>query len=330
VGLVQEIAFIDAVKDRVSLELYPLEDYHTQPSPDPAEEKPGVGVVTVIGEIFSIGADGQDDSGAYWQQLEWAAEAEHVKSVVLLIDSPGGVVDIADRLWDKIRALNERKPVIVSMNSIAASAGYYIASPARKIFAFPSTLTGSIGVFSMLPKGPYVTEKWGIHVAHFSEGGRPGLYNPMSTLQPGDRHMLEQQVQDSYQLFLNRVAEGRKSSVDVIKSVAEGRVWTGAAAKEQGLVDELGGFFAALASAKKEASLSENEVAPLYLWEPERFGGCLSRGISHCLRSFKEDAIGLVFPEASKGLTKFWLWAESLTTSSPRHHVLALSPIVRP
>ncbi|MGL5272571.1 MAG: signal peptide peptidase SppA, partial [Phocaeicola sp.] len=170
-------------------------------------------------------------------------DEESIKAVVLRINSPGGSAYGSEQIWQEVKSLRDKKPVIVSMGDYAASGGYYIASAANYIIANPTTLTGSIGIFGMIPNAEeLLTKKLGLHfdvvnTHEFSDMGSIGR-----SLKPQEREAIQQMVNDGYETFVSRCAEGRNTSVEVIKKVGEGRIWTGEMAKQLGLVDQLGGI----------------------------------------------------------------------------------------
>jgi protease-4 len=186
-----------------------------------------------------------------------ARESPLVKAVVLRIESPGGSATAADVIWRQVQLTAKVKPVVVSMGSYAASGGYYIAAPGTRVYANPSTLTGSIGVFYGKPDASRLLDKLGIDVEVYKTTDRAdadGLYRPFTD---GERTELERNLRQFYDLFLDRVATGRKLTKSTVDRAGQGRVWTGEQAKENGLVDELGGLRQALAHARKLGGLSD-------------------------------------------------------------------------
>jgi protease-4 len=186
-----------------------------------------------------------------------------VKAVVLRIDSPGGSALASDLIWRALMQLRAKKPLVVSVGDMAASGGYYLASAANRIFAEPTSIVGSIGVVGgKLAFGPAL-EHVGVHVEVVGAPGSRAAerHSYESPLQPWDaatRERVRAEMTAVYDLFLKRVAEGRGTSVDAVASAAEGRIFAGAAAKDQGLVDEWGGIEQAIEHAKKLAKLDEN------------------------------------------------------------------------
>ncbi|MBL8617368.1 MAG: signal peptide peptidase SppA [Deltaproteobacteria bacterium] len=199
------------------------------------------------------------------RQLEAAKEDDAVKAVVLRIDSPGGSAFASEEIWRAVERLKkEDKAVIVSMGSVAASGGYYVAANADAIYANSSTITGSIGVYF----GPLLSleglyDKVGIHSELYTRGRHAGMYSNSKAPDPGEFAAIDRMVGETYAQFKKRVEVGRKLSVEQVEEVARGRVWSGAAAKRNGLVDELGGFEQAIARARAEAGIAERQSVSL-------------------------------------------------------------------
>ena len=188
---------------------------------------------------------------------------DEVKAVVLRINSGGGSAYASEQMWRAVQLLKQKKPVVVSMSGLAASGGYYMSCGADYIFADAMTLTGSIGIFGLVPDATgLLTEKLGLHfdvvktneAADFGATGRP--------FNAAESAAMQAYVERGYALFLKRVAEGRNMSVAAVDSIAQGRVWTGAQAVNLKLVDKLGGLDAAVAEAAKRAKIKDYEVAP--------------------------------------------------------------------
>lgn len=206
----------------------------------------------------SVGADTVIES------LEKARRWPWVRAVVLRVDSPGGSAFAADVIARAVRRVAEVKPVIASFGDVAASGGYYVASGASVIYAEPTTLTGSIGVFSVRFSLETLLRRIGVYGERLGPGiGSPTFYLSST---PEERKIAQKSVNAAYQQFLRSVAEGRKMPVEKIAEVAKGRVWTGADAKARGLVDELGGLVDALRRARQEAGMSEDAEVKVVEW----------------------------------------------------------------
>ncbi len=190
------------------------------------------------------------------KSIEKAKKDKNIKAVVLRINSPGGVAITADMIWRELELLKKEKPIVVSMGNLAASGGYYIACNANKIYAEPTTITGSIGVFGLIPNIHKFSETIGINAEQVSTNKAPNysLFEPMSE----DFHQVTQQsIEIIYNTFLNRVAAGRNMGVEKVDELAQGRVWSGAEAVANGLVDELGSLEDAIAYAALIANISD-------------------------------------------------------------------------
>lgn len=203
------------------------------------EIMPGKGDINVVSE------------GAMRESLKAAREDENVKAIVLRVDSPGGSALTSDIIWREIELTKKTKPVVVSMGNLAASGGYYISCNANRIFAEPNTITGSIGVFGVLPNFTQLSNKIGIHTEQVSTHSNASGYSVFTPLQDNTRAVVQESIEKIYSTFVNRVATGRKINPAQVDSIAQGRVWTGSDAVKIGLVDELGGLDKAIAYAAK-------------------------------------------------------------------------------
>ena len=217
-----------------------------------------IGVVIAQGSI-SDGTAGPGSIGgdSTSKLIRAAREDKNIKAVVLRVDSPGGSAfasELIRRELELTRAAG--KPVVVSMGNVAASGGYWISMSADEVIAEPNTITGSIGVFAILPTAEKVADKLGIHSAGQPTTWLGDAYNPLRPLDPRFVQVMQGSVNHIYADFTARAAKARKTTPEKIDAVAQGRVWTGAQAKERGLVDTLGSYGDALASAAKRAKLT--------------------------------------------------------------------------
>jgi protease-4 len=178
-----------------------------------------------------------------------------VKAVVLRINSPGGSAFESEKIWRSIHQLKRKKPVVVSMGNVAASGGYYIACHATHIFAQPTTITGSIGIFGVFPNLKGLNDKAGLNYETVKTNKLSDAYGSHRAFNDEERALMQANIERGYELFVTRCAEGRNKTTEQIKAVAEGRVWTGEDALKHGLVDALGGLNDAIAYAAKEAKL---------------------------------------------------------------------------
>jgi protease-4 len=218
---------------------------------------PKVGIIVAAGDMY----DGRQPAGSIGgdstsELLREARYDDAVKAVVLRVDSPGGSEFAAEKITREVQALRKAgKPVVVSMSTYAASGGYYIASAANQIFASPTTLTGSIGVFSVIPTFQRSLEKLGVKVDGLGTTPLAGDMREDRPLGPVTKQVQQLSVEHAYATFLKRVADGRKKSVEEIDKIAQGRVWAGLDAQRIGLVDHLGGLKDATDAAAKLAEL---------------------------------------------------------------------------
>lgn len=183
-----------------------------------------------------------------------AREDKTVKAVVLRINSPGGSALTSDLIWREVKKTASVKPVVVSISDIAASGGYYIAAPATYIIADRSAITGSIGVFGTLPNASALAKEWGIHSYSVGTHERSVTYSVLQPLSESFRAELQDGIERTYDLFIERVAEGRSMTAAEVDAIAQGRVWSAEDALEIGLIDEIGGLELAL---EKAAALAE-------------------------------------------------------------------------
>lgn len=202
------------------------------------------------------------------KDLRKLKEDDQVKAVVLRVNSPGGSAFASEQIWHAVKALREEKPVIVSMGDYAASGGYYLSCAADTIVAEPMTLTGSIGIFGMVPNMKGLADKVGLSYDVAKTNKFADLGNVMRPLNDEEKALMQMMVNQGYDTFLSRCAEGRHTTKEAIAKVAEGRVWTGEMAKELGLVDELGGIDKALKIAEAKAGV-DNYTLVAY---PEQMG----------------------------------------------------------
>ncbi len=200
-----------------------------------------------------------------------AAEANaHIKAVIFHVETPGGAALASDLIWREVRRLRERKPVVVLMGGQAASGGYYVAAPANRIVARPSTLTGSIGIWGGKFTFAGLYGKLGIGREAVQRGAMAGLYSEAAPFDEKERERMRHELGTSYALFKSRVSEGRGMTEEQVEEIARGRVWTGAQAREIGLVDELGDWQTALTIAKELAGLDPEQDYSVVQVRPSR------------------------------------------------------------
>ena len=262
--LIDEVAYEDVYHNDIkkALKLNISEEYESVLIEDYAEKmatshinfeaKDKIAIIYAQGEIMS----GEGDvtvigEGAMRRSLKEAREDKNVKSIVLRIDSPGGDALTSELIWREIELTKKVKPVVVSMGNYAASGGYYIACNANKIYAESTTITGSIGVFGMLPNFTNAANKIGISTDVVKTHSNAQGFSPFTTLDANTRAFAQAGVERIYFTFVNRVASGRKLTFQQVDAIGQGRVWSGQDAINIGLVDAIGG----LDDAIKEAAI---------------------------------------------------------------------------
>ncbi len=225
----------------------------------PWSEPPRIAYVVVSGFVRSGGGAAGVASDAYRALLRRLELDPAVRAVVLRVESPGGDSLASDLIWRSVRRLAAAKPVVASLGEVAASGGYYVACAADAILAESATLTGSIGVVGgrLDPKGLY--RRLGVAREGVERGARAGLLSAARPLVPAERAALRADLRAVYELFLERVAEGRRTTREAVHAVARGRVWSGRRALAEGLVDALGGPLEALAEARRRSGIAEGE-----------------------------------------------------------------------
>ena len=233
--------------------------------------KSHIAVVVAAGEIL----DGEQPPGTVGgtstaRLIRKARFDDDVKAVVLRVNSPGGSVMASEEIYRELKALRAAgKPLVVSMGDVAASGGYYIASPANEIFASPATITGSIGIFAAFPTLSRTLDRIGVNVDGIGTAPLSGEFRLDRPVGPQAAQLIQAAIGHGYDEFLARVAAGRKRKRDEIDQIAQGRVWSGTDAKRLGLVDSLGGFDAALQAAARLAKIDKDKFDADYL-EPDK------------------------------------------------------------
>jgi protease-4 len=268
-NLIDKIAYEDEYHNaiRTKLKVAQNEDYNTISILDYAEnsatsisdytKKDIIAVIYAQGEIR--GGEGEVNvigEGLIKKSLKAARENKNVKSIVLRVDSPGGSALTSELIWREIELTKKVKPVVVSMGNVAASGGYYIACNANTIFAEQSTITGSIGVFGMLPNMSTLAKNIGINAEQVKTHENASGYSLFEPIDENFKQFTLESVENIYGTFLKRVAEGRKMTTAQVDSIAQGRVWTGTDALKIGLVDKIGGLEDAI---KHAASLGNTK-----------------------------------------------------------------------
>lgn len=275
-GLIDTYMYADEYDDYIKgrleteeLEKIAITDYMANMSLLSLVEQPKkIAVVYAQGEIqYGEGTIDVIGQGKMISTLEKAAEDDDVKAIVFRVNSPGGSAMASDLIWNAVEKAKKEKPVVVSMGNYAASGGYYIACGADRIFAEPTTITGSIGVFGMLPNAAELAKEIGVNSEVVSTHNNGAYYSAVLPLDDRFKNVVQQGIEHIYDEFLDRVAKGRNMSVEEVDAIAQGRVWTGTKALEIGLVDELGGLDAAINYAANLAEVSDYSLKELPNYE---------------------------------------------------------------
>lgn len=255
----KKLTKIDKKKDIKSVS---LEDYTAKEEIKEESSKNRIAVIYANGEIIS--GEGDDEtigSERISRAIRKARTDDKVKAIVLRINSPGGSALASDVIWRETVLAKKTKPVIVSMGDVAASGGYYIACAADSIFAQPNTITGSIGVFGIIPNmQKFFKNKLGITFDGVKTGKFADLGSISRPLTEGEKMIIQLEVNKVYDTFTKKVADGRKKDQNYINSIGQGRVWSGTEALNIGLVDRLGDINDAIASAAKKAKLKDYKI----------------------------------------------------------------------
>lgn len=269
VRLVDSLCFEADVKHMLREEyggkqLLPLDKYASNVKIAPSKAKDAIAVIYAEGNVVDGSARGFDE-GVFGDDIVkalcQAADDEAVKAIVLRVNSPGGQATASESMTHAVIQAREKKPVIVSMGDLAASAGYEMSCMADVIVAQPTTITGSIGVFGTIPNlSKLMRQKLGVNTDTVGTNRNATALSVLQPLSPTARAMMERNVEDFYKVFVGRVAEGRHMSFDEVHKIARGRVWTGADAVGLGLVDTLGGIDLALAIAAERAGVEDYRV----------------------------------------------------------------------
>ena len=230
------------------------------------------------------------------KDLRKLREDETVKAVVFRVNSPGGSAYGSEQIWREVVLLKEKKPVIVSMGDYAASGGYYISCAADYIVADPTTLTGSIGIFGMFPNmEELLTDKLGLHFDMVKTNKFADMGTLARPFNSDERAAMQNYINNGYKLFVKRCADGRGMSVEAIEKIAEGRVWTGATAKELGLVDELGGLNKAIEIAAQKAEVEAYSLLT-YPSKESFFSSLMNEGKSNYIEGQLMETLGEAYP----------------------------------
>ncbi|WP_395062972.1 signal peptide peptidase SppA [Flavobacterium sp.] len=303
--LIDKIAYEDVYHNdiRKALKVDQDEDYNKVSIADYAdkiatssinfEAKDKIAIIYAQGEI----ASGEGDvnvigEGSMRRSLQEARKDKNVKAIVLRIDSPGGNALTSELIWREIELTKKVKPIVVSMGNYAASGGYYIACNANEIFAEANTITGSIGVFGILPNFTVAAEKIGLDIEQVRTHTNASGYSPFKPLDDNYRAFAQEGVEHIYSTFVNRVSAGRKLTFEQVDAIGQGRVWSGQDALKIGLVDKIGGMDEAIIEAAKLGKTSKYRTQDYPEFEKD-FGDVLAQfGLAQSKESMIKEEIG--------------------------------------
>lgn len=220
-------------------------------------------IVNAEGSIIDMPSESDISGFQYGKIFDDILKDESVKAMVIRINSPGGSAKASEELWRKIKLIQEKVPVIISMGNVAASGGYYMATAGDRIFAENNTITGSIGVFGLMFNVSELTENIGVNVEKVKTHKMSDFPSFDRSLTSKEKTRLQLGINKVYDVFLDRVAKGRGLSIEKVEGLASGRVWTGKQAKENGLVDSIGGLNMAIETAKQAADIKTYKLVEL-------------------------------------------------------------------
>jgi protease-4 len=283
-GLIDDVAYEDQVDDKLRgserRSQIDGDDYARISTTSLGLDRgPRIAVIHAAGAITG-GRSGYDPingaaagSDTLVEYIRRARRDSSVRAIVLRIDSPGGSASASDAIWRELMVTRQERadrPLVASMSDLAASGGYYIAMPAQVIVAQPSTLTGSIGIFGGKVVTGGVYEKLGARIDSTSLGKHAEINSPARPYNPDELKKLQEQLQSFYDQFVEKVADARHSTPEKIDALAQGRVWTGRQAKQNGLVDQLGGLNEAIAAAKQRAKIPADSGVEIVVYPPRK------------------------------------------------------------
>ncbi len=293
-GLIDKTAYLDeyeaslhnalSISEKKKIKKISLNDY-IKVSKRSSSSKNKIAVIYAQGEIKYGAGDatyiGQD---RMIKDIRKAVKDKKVKAIVLRVNSPGGSALASDLIWRELVLAKKKKPLIVSMGNYAASGGYYISCMADEIFAEPTTITGSIGVFGILPTFKGLLDEQGIKAEQVKTHEFAIGYSPYKELEEKYASIVQEGVSDIYLQFKSRVAKGRNISIDSVETIAQGRVWSGRDAVKNGLVDKLGSLDDALAAAAEKAAITSYKIVKY----PK-----ITKDLKAILASFNKSPFGL-------------------------------------
>ena len=248
------------LKEKDKLAKVSFKKYINSYSEDQSKKDQQIAVLYASGAIYNGEGYQEIYADNFVKEIKKLTENDKIKAVVLRINSPGGSANASDEILFELQQLKKKKPIIVSFGDYAASGGYYIAMAADKIYSEPNTLTGSIGVFGMIPYFKEIANKNGFTAIPVTTNANSNMYSPINGVTPGGVAILTKSVEQTYKRFVHFVTENRKKSFEQIDEIGGGRVWSGTRAKQIGLVDELGSLQDAINYAAQKVKLKDYGV----------------------------------------------------------------------
>ncbi|MBI9038416.1 MAG: signal peptide peptidase SppA [Bacteroidales bacterium] len=243
-----------------------IEDYNFAPTILPKKKytRNKIAVIYALGTILQgKGDDGTIGSERLSRTIREARENKDVKAIVLRVNSPGGDFLASEIIWREVKLARNEKPLIVSMGDVAASGGYMISSPATKILADPTTLTGSIGAFGIIPNFQKFLNNLGITFDNVKTNKNSDFFNLVEPLTEFQKSLLDREIERIYKQFVKQVAEDRNMTIEQVNDIGQGRIWSGTDALEIGLIDEFGGLEKAIQTAADLAELDNYRIISL-------------------------------------------------------------------
>ena len=342
-GLVDELAYEDQVvaklkdKSKSSDARISERDYVELAAPAGVEGQTKIALLVGEGEIArgstNGGNDGMITTAGMVKAIRQVRDDDSIKGVILRIDSPGGDGIASDDILHEAKLLSQKKPTVISMSDLAASGGYFIAMTGDPLVAYRSTETGSIGVFFGKPNLKGLYDKIGLHKELMTRGKFADIDNEGAPMNDVQRAKLRTEIEQFYKSFVGKVADSRKRKFEEVEPLAQGRVWTGAQAKQNGLVDELGGIDRAIELVKQRAKLQASDKIKLVAYPPrktllqiltnrEDLTALESRIVDLRMQARVEDRLGTVAEDPSMRL----LLRALMTGTLPPGGIMSLMP----
>ncbi|KWW20061.1 MULTISPECIES: signal peptide peptidase SppA [Bacillaceae] len=246
---------------------------------------------------------------AFMDKLKMAEENDDIKGIILRVNSPGGGVVESAEIYDKILDIKKvKKPVYVSMGSMAASGGYYISAPADKIYASPETMTGSLGVIMHGYNYEKLAKKYGVEFETIKSGPHKDIMSPTREMTDEERDILQNMINNSYDQFVKVIADGRGMSEQEVRKIADGRIYDGRQAKENHLIDDFGHLDDVIAAMKKD--IGEKDAQVIRYTDEAGFGSLFSMGAQKMLGNDVETAVLTKILSSSNSPRLMYLYAE--------------------